>query len=384
MLLLMCITEKEETKMSILDGHVVLDGERRNNNNINHNNNGGNNKKRNNQNRQNRRFDSGELGFSKSSYLPEGEYNDLSEESNEPRNDQRAETIFEFCELFTSNVDNYRSLQDIMIDKFPDAIEFIKSYYSPKNNPMFQDALNKLIKLMCTSQFADTLMSVLESKEWEEDGTYIKIWDSIGFGLSLALETNHERMHSGVIKKYAFKIIPRMYKSEINDLCIKTGVTKDLANDLIIAIPIPSTDWNGANLDAFYIRFLDKMLIHAEDNADILNWEVQGMLYDSVFGKSKTALKVIGKYLASSYKVDSESEVVIAVFEEFKKMIYSKLDNYDISDIEYVISFVARNRAENPDKKTIFDSISASAYDNVRKALLSVVNSNDEYKKSLA
>lgn len=380
--------------MGILDGKFVPDDGRNNGsrNGGNDNNNRGNNKNRNKNKkrnrdefRQRRNFsDGGDYNFHRSSYLNDDDDNDY--EDNRPNNeehDRRADSIYEFCNNFTDNVDNYKSLQDIIIEDFPDVIPYIKQYYNVKNSPKFQDALNKLILIICTDKFSKALISILEARAWEGD-VYNNIWDSIGFGVSVALETNHERMHSDTIRMYVTRMIPRLYKTEINELRTQTGVTGDLALDLIIAIPIGPNDWNGATIDAFYERFLDKMLIHAEDNMDILNWEVQGMLYEKFFGKTKTALKVIGKYLTTKAVSESDNVVVNAVYEEFQKMLYSKLDKYDISDIEYVMSFVAKKRQENPDDIIIYNSVKASQYENVRKGLMSLMDRVPATMKYLA
>lgn len=378
--------------MSILDGQVVLDGEVRRGNNRGGNNNGnGNFKKGNKRNyrNDNRSYGSKYYAFSKSSYLPDDVKAEIAEEEaaeeNEQLTDDRADAINSFCDSFTDNIQNYRSLQDVIIDQLPDVIGYVKYYYGNKNNSIFIDALNRLITTMCTTPFANTLGSVLESGVWVDDGTYDKIWSSIAFGLSVALETSYERMHSDTVRKYAASILPRMWKPEINDVTVQAGVTKDLALDLFIAIPLEENDWNGANIDAFYHRFLDKMIIHAEDNMDVLNWEVQGILYDRMFGKgSKTALKIIGKYLVSDEITEFDSDVISAVYDDFKKMLYSKLDKYDIGDIEYVFRFVAKYRKEHPDNKIMFNSVVASEWENVRKGLLSVMDKDRETMNYLA
>ena len=370
--------------MSILNGEVVLDGEVGGNHNKKK---GNGNKNRNNRN-DNRSYGSGYYAFAKSSYLPEDVREEIQVEEEDDavnQNDDRADAINDFCDTFTENINNYRSLQDIITDQLPEVIGYVKYYYGVKNKPVFIDALNRLIKTMSTTPFANTLGSVLESNLWTDDGTYDNIWSSIAFALSVALETSYDRMHTDVVRKYATSILPRMWKPEINDITVQTGVTKDLALDLFIAIPMANdSEWNGANIDAFYHRFLDKMIIHAEDNMDVLNWEVQGMLYDRIFGKGKTALKVIGKYLASDEIKDIDSEVGSAVYEQFKKMLYAKLDRYDIREIEYVFTFVAKYVKEHPDCSIIFDSVTASKSENVRKGLLSVMDKDPEAMKYLA
>lgn len=371
--------------MSILNGDVVLDGEttgRNNRNNKKNNRVGRNNGGRNNG---SRRYEDSYSEFGRSSYLPDDMRTESYEDDNDDyRGDERVDSIINFCDSFADNIQNYKNLQDIVTDDFPDIIGYVRSYYSNKNRVQFIDALNKLIKTMCTTPFANVLTRVLENGIWAEDDTYDRIWASVAFGLSIALETSHDRMHSEVIRKYATVVLPRMWKPEITEIASQTGVTKDLALDMFIAIPMANDEWSGANIDAFYHRFLEKIMIHAEDNMDVLNWEVQGMLYDRIFGKNKTALKVIGKYLTSESITGIDSDVEEAVYNDFKKMLYSKLDAYDIKDIEYVFSFVAKYAKENSDKDIIFDPVIASNYENVRKGLLSVMDKNPDTMKYLA
>ena len=376
--------------MSLLDGKVTLDGERGGNNNRQNNNRGGNNNR---YDKKPRRYNEGGYQFSHSSYLTDemrDEYEQEDNQEQEVQRDKRADEINEFVDNFTDNSQDFRKLIDIIADDLPDVVRHIRSYYNPKNNPQFIDANNRLIKLAGTSNFCKALAKVLEGGYWQEDGVYDRCFRNVAFLLSTALETAYERMHTDVVRKYATDILPRMWKPEITEITTQTGITKDLALDLIIAIPMMGAEWNGSTIDAFYARFLDKMLIHAEDNMDVLNWEVQGMLYDRFFNKdgknTKTGLKVIGKYLTSEPKKEDEldSEVVVAVYNDFKKMLYSKLDTYDIKDISYVFKFVAGFRKDNEDKETIFTANDISNFENVRKGLLQTMDDDKETMSYLA
>ena len=390
--------------MSLLDGKVLLDGERSND----RQNNGGHNNRQ--ERRNNRRMvvhdnirrgynqgNNGNYSFSHSSYLPEDMQEQIEEEQEQQENkrqenDRRADAMNDFVDEFTGTQD-FRKLREIMTDMLPDAVRHIKGYYNPNNNKMYVDAVNRLIGVAGTTVFSKALSKVLEEGDWAEDGTYDRIWRNVAFLVSTALETAYSRMHTDVVRKYATEILPRMWKPEINEITMETGVTKDLALDLIIAIPMVGSEWNGSNIDAFYGRFLDKMMIHAEDNMDILNWEVQGMLYDRFFGNGKkgngkTALKVIGKYLVSAPKTEAElkeaGEVATAIYKEFLKMLYKKLDAYDIKDISYVFRFVADYRKDNPDADTTFNAADVKDYENVRKGLLNVMDTDKDKMEFLA
>lgn len=385
--------------MSIMNGKAELDR----GGNSGGNNNGGGNGRNNNQNqRRNSRNDrfrnSGdgngrsfndeerEYRFMSSSYLnDEARAAIESETEAQPvKADQRATEIYDFLDEFQKSIDDFRQCKDVVIDRFPDIVKYVRSYYSQKNGPAFNDAVNKLVLCISTTNFANILLHILEHGDWEDGEVYDKCWRNIAFALSIALETAHNRMHGSVIAKYATDILPRMWRPEIQDISRTTGVTRDLALDLIIAIPMIDSDWNSANIDAFYPRFLDKMLIHAEDNMDVLNWEVQGMLYKKFFGNGKEALRVIGKYLTSEPREGLDSEVERAVYTEFVKMLYSKLDEYDIKDIAYVFRYVAKVRKETDNAKSIFNSKEAAAWDNVKKGLLQVMDQDKDSMNYLA
>jgi hypothetical protein len=384
--------------MSLFDGKASIDfdqigGNRNRGNNNRRNNNGGNNGNNrpgqgNNGNRK-RGYDNSGYQFTRSSYLTDEIRESMKngndqQETKVPEKDSRADAINAFCEDFTSNSQDFKRMRDVVIEEFPDAVRHVRNYYNPKNNPLYVDAVNRLIKIVCTTQFANALANILEAGIWSEDNTYNQCWRSIAFALSTALETRYEAMHGDTVRKYATEILPRMWKPEINEIVEETGVTKDLALDLIIAIPMVGAEWNGSNIDAFYGRFLTKMLEHAEDNMDVLNYEVQGMLYTKFFGSAKVALKVIGKYLVSEPLSAFESDVQEAVYKDFIKMLYTKLDKFDIKDIAYVFKYVSGYKKENSNAKTIFIATDTTAYDNVRKGLLQALDEDSESMKYLA
>lgn len=392
--------------MSILTGGPVILANESNGNNNRGGNGGKKNRDRNNRNNGGNNNDFGrsyedadtDYALMGSTYVPDdireelmngrstkGGHTEQQSGKQENKRDKRAEAILDFCDTFQDNVNDYRSMQEHVIAEFPGVVGYLRSYYNNDANPAFIDAENRLIKLMSTTQFANVLCSVLQNGDWNDDGTYAKIWRSIAFALSVALETSHERMHAKVIQKYAVDILPRMWKPEINEMVRECGITKDLALDLTIAIPMVGGNWNGSSMDALYMRFLDKMLDHAENNMDVLNYEVQGMLYDKLFGtKNKTALNIIGKYLVSEPVKDLSGEVTQAVYKEFIKMLYTKLDDYDTGDIAYVFRYIAKCRKENPNKDTIFSSTDVKPYENVRKGMMTVLDEDKDAMDYLA
>lgn len=370
--------------MGILDGNAVLSRDNGNNNR------GGDKKQNNNRNRGNngssRKFEKERYGFSRSSYLPDGvaEKTEEMPKKETREQDKRAVDLYEFCDKFAENNSNYRALQDIMYEDLPEVIGYMNSYYKSHLSEELVDAMNKFVLTAATTQFVSALHSTLVSGSWMDDGTYDKIWRSLAFTISIVLETSHERMHEDAITKYVQEILPRMWAPEISEIVRETGVTKDLALDLIIAIPMIGAEWNGANIDTFFRRFLDKMMTHSEDNMDILNHEVQGMLYERFFGKSKTALKVIGKYLVSEPIETFNSMIEEAVYKDFVKMLYEKLDRYDTNEIEYVFNFVAKYRKEHENAKVIYSADQATEFDNVKKGLLATMDDDKDTIKYLA
>lgn len=318
---------------------------------------------------------------SKSSYLPTEEKQNVDQKSNEPDVDKRADEINDFCEKFLSCDRNYRVLQDVIRYDFPEVINYVKYYYGAQNKPVFISALNRFINVICTTTFANTLSNVLDSGVWESE--YESIWQGIAFGISLALETNYDRMHTDTIKKYVNVILPRIWKPEIDDIMSVIPVTSDLILDLFIAIPIANDDKvSNANIDAFYYRFLDKMLIHAEDNIQTLNWEIQTRLFNRMFGKKKTSNKVVGRYLAQAlYDENTLSKPQRAVYKDFMKLIFTKLNNLDIEDIENTLAFAFNTVDETNIDIPMFSEIDVEIYENVNTALNSLIKKQPNFSK---
>lgn len=316
-------------------------------------------------------------------------YDNAAAEKKPAKLDETTIELGEFCDVFVTS--DYRQSNAMVRDDLPDLIRAMRFYYSKNASDEKVAILNKFIKICCTSKFVNSLATVLDSRVWLDDGTWDEIWRDMVFSISIALETNYERMHTDVVKKYVRDILPRIWQPEISDIARRTGVTRDLALDLLIAIPMMnSKNWTNTSISVFYDRFLDKMLIHAEDNMDILNWEIQGILFDMFFDKrNSTNIKVIGRYLVTERMEQSGDTIKDAVYNEFIKMLYAKLDGFDIKEISWCLDFVANEfkRLDDEGKKPvspIFSFTECKKYSNVMKGLADVIDRNNNAGRYLA
>lgn len=328
----------------------------------------------------------------RSSYLDDSMDDSNSSNERKPAKlDQRTIELDEFCDAFASTTD-YRQIRTMVQDDLPEVIKAMNYYYSNNSFDEKTAILNKFVKIVCTSKFANALASVMDSRVWLDDGTWDDIWMSVATSISIALETNYERMHSDVVRSYVRDMLPRIWQPEITDIARRTGVTRDLALDLLIAIPMVNAGkkWSNTTIGVYYDRFVDKMLVHADDNMDILNWEIQGILFDIFFdNKNQTNLKVIGRYLAGPRIQPTGETVKDAVYNEFIKMLYNKLNEFDIKEIGWCLEFVANNlqaldiagkKLENP----VFSFAECKKYDNVMKGLADAVDRNEAAATYLA
>lgn len=390
-------------KMGLMDGHYEMAYSKRgNNNNYNQNQNqnqstglaqalkkgNGNNKK---PDRSRKIGEKSNYSFGKSSYMPNGfEDDDNEQQQNNDQIRKQIENLGSFIQDFYDNVDNYQELKGIIQDDLPEVVSVMTYYYTKYNSKKQLQIMNDFVKLIGTSNFAKVFAKIFESRIWLEDCTWDNMWQAVAFSLSIALETNHERMNSDVVRKYVRDILPRIWGPEIENITKQCGVTKDLALDLLIAIPlIGEKYWNNASIEALYSRFLDKMLIHADDNMDVLNWEIQGRLFQTFFGSSSVAKKVIGKYMSTMDIPESGETVKDAVYKEFIKMIYSKLDRYDIKDITFVLSYVASSikrldEAGQDIKHLVFSFDRCKRFTNIMKGISCTIEENPDMGKYLA
>lgn len=303
-------------------------------------------------------------------------------ESNQIKRDKKdANFINEFVEDFRDSINNYNTMYGLVVDNAPTLFSILKGYYRVKMDDSLVDAMNALINVICIKPFSQMLKKALESEVWELDGRYETCWRDIVFGLSLVLNTSYLKMNDDVVDRYVNTILVRMLNAEITQLVNKTGIKQDLALDLYIALPF--INWSNHVLDEYYGQFREKILIHAEDNADILDAEIQEKLFRTFFGQSNTLIKVIGKYFSDPIITEHQEYIQTAVDQEFITMLYNILDQQDIGTIEYCLQYVVNKRKELDTTDTLFDCSVASNYKNVKKALLRMLDKNQENKKYL-
>lgn len=296
---------------------------------------------------------------------------------------------YEFMENFLNDYDSALSSMNQQKELIHDCIiplaRITTNYYNNKYSDV-RGTMDSVFQIMTTEIFAKSLLAVLkqcirDGNDW--DDTFSE-WDTdyetVGYMISILLGTKRASMTLEVEDLYKRAIGAGIYKEEINAIIKKTHVTEELATDLMLRNPIVADHMKDFHIATFYQSFLASMILHAEDNVEILDRETQGKLFKFLYGDSKVAAKIIGKYLSQPEKTDLGA-IEKMIYTEFKCMLYDKLNQMDISMIEYILGYIVKQKQELGDVKIIFEFDTAAEYPNLNRALMHYIQEDKDAKK---
>lgn len=290
------------------------------------------------------------------------------------RVDELGYYLSEFVDVFKENINNPDDRRSIISDYFEDWTEALSNYFNPRFNDIVAE-MNDALDLLSTQVFATSLDGALNNGI-EAFDTH---WDKLVASISILLEVSSGKMKEDTIVIYAYTIIRRILKKEIDLLISSYDITEELALDLYIAIPMKPENIEHYQINSLVSKFREKMLLHAENNIDILDAKLQATLFKQFFGDY--TLKCIGQAL-SLEPITSEDQFVTSVNNEFIQMIYSELNSNDIDQIKFVMNYLIKRKKQNPQIKRIFNITVATKFDNIKKAILLIVSedeSNSDY-----
>lgn len=283
------------------------------------------------------------------------------------------------------------SIVDVIDDYIAAVCCIMKDYYEPRFNGILKE-MNDVIEIMTTKLFITSLYKAMDNDLIDD---WRGIWNDVARTISIVLDTSHTKMQDEVVNICVNDILSSelVWKMDIDKLMRNTGIMKELATQLVIDIPVLEEDFTDATLNLFAPKFLDIILRYAEDNADVLMKNVQYEIMTTFFGKDKIALKVIGKYLDVDVNTVPAGVTEDIILDEFYDMIYEFLDDYDIKDIEFVLTYLAKREKarirecenkgiENTYIKT-FDRKHAEEYSNINKAVRNIDRNKPELSEYL-
>lgn len=290
------------------------------------------------------------------------------------------EVLSGFASSIQKNVDKPSEIKSIIEESFDDVAAAMKYYYDSRMEDCLPE-MNKVLDIMSTNQFANILLSVLKQNSFED---WEEMWKDVALLISILLETSAAKMKEGTVQIYVTDILSSsgMWKTEIDQMVNTLGITEELATDLVIGLPVKAEDMTDLLMRSTYRSFLEAIIENAEDNIEILNNQTQRKLFEFFFnenGKSgKLASKIIGRYLADE-DLEGLTSAESLIYGEFKQMLLTKLDSYDVQNIVFVIKYIVEQK-KHGNKNMVFDVTKASEYDTIRKAIVQVM-SNDETTK---
>lgn len=299
------------------------------------------------------------------------------EETKVDKLEEQRNILNSFIEEYVKTAKSSGSIVDVIDDFLEDVCGILKDYYEPRYNDITQE-MNECIEIMTTKSFMSSLFKAMDNDLIEN---WRSIWNDVARTLSIVLDTSHVKMQDETVSICVDDILASefIWKMDIDKLMRKTGILKPLATQLVIGIPVLEEDFTDATLNLFAPKLLRIILDYAEENVDVLMKNTQYEIMTAFFGNEKVALKVIGKYLDANAQDQPDDETSSIILDEFYDMIYEFLDDYDIKEIEFVLSFLAKrekarikeceNRGIENTYIRVFDRKHTAEYPNIEKAV---------------
>lgn len=288
----------------------------------------------------------------------------------------------DFVTDYTANKTNVTELYNLLRNDFPAIAEIISNKYFNKKYVDIVPTMNAVIKLMTTKVFATSLLSTIKDGAFElEDIKY-----DFGKLISMVLRTSNSKMVDSTMAAYVEIMADHLYNIEMKQLQ-ELGLSDEAATDVVIGIPKLMTQMTENDLKYSVGEFIGIILEHCDTTINTMDAESQKKLFYTIFPQIKYQTnKAVGKCFIADELDLGKDEKRAALYNEYVKMLYMILDEQDIQDIEYVLSFVYKTTKANDDANKaaiLFNGKVAVEYDNIAKALKDFVENNKDSKEIL-
>lgn len=322
---------------------------------------------------------------------------DLREETDGNMDDRREEIThveeYEYMEDFLDAYlrddvkTSFGKQKELIYEHIINLGAIISNYFNPKYRDILPE-MELVMQVMVTDIFSRAFYNVLVDciREGNDpEGLFVN-WDEdysvVGMMVSILIGTRRQDMTEETETLYMTKIAKGIWNEEIRQLTQNAHITEELATDLILRTPIDPQQMKDYHIEAFYPGFLESILLHAEDNIEVLDRATQGKIFRFIYGKGKNAAKVVGRNLSDPEKDGLESMEKM-VYTEFKTMLYETLNTFDIGIIKFVLKFIVGRKKDNPSVKLVFDFDTAVEHPNINKALQSYIAEDRDAKDCL-
>lgn len=286
--------------------------------------------------------------------------------------------VNDFVGFYPRYISDPLKRRELIVDFLPYILRLMENYYDNKWSE-HRPLMNKILEITQTRKFALDLQTILTDEVYDD---YAEDWNLFAQLISLTIAICNEEMKEETIVVYTLEILKRMWETEIKELVKEYGVTEKLALDLFMTIPKLPKDMQNHDLNRLTKAFLDRMILHAETNIDVLDGETQAGLMKFMFSEkdneeSNLYVKVLGRFLNLPYK-EPQGKWQIAVYQEFVLMLYNELDNLESRDIEFVIKFIVnyRKKLQIDSKGQIFSAVTANRYQHIRTAIRKIIGND--------
>lgn len=313
---------------------------------------------------------------------------------SEPKLIHREElkTLEEFLDEYSSEEvkTSYAKQRDIIYRMAIPLCKILSNYFNPKYEDI-QGTMDTVLQIMTTDifcrAFARTLADALGDEHNDPDG-YFANWDNdyiyVGNTVATLLGTKRKVMTEETETAYVTQIAKRLWADDIKILTNQLRISEGLATDVILKTPVIPDRIANYQVELYYKGFLDSILLHADDNIEILDASTQGKLLTYLYGNGKNLCKVLGKFLADVPRDTTDfSGVEKLIYGAFKEMLYTRLNGFDIGDIKFVLKYIVNQKKGHPDQAIVFSIDDAADYTNINRALQSYIGDDKDAKDCL-
>ena len=297
------------------------------------------------------------------SFLNSNNGNDRQTPKKQPSYKANAQTLNEFVKECQDNAKDIRNLKAIIADNI---MNVANAAFAIEKSDDKSDitALNKTLAVFGLGAIPKTVKMLISSNiiDISDEDSESKMSYLIS---RILIALNDIGVEDDIIECY-ISIFECINKSNITMLTSDTGITSDLALDMVLSFPIAPSQMDPVFTAKNYTKFLMRIMDHVEENQSVLNSETIGKIFEFMFGsnitKGKVANNIIGKYLGNKPTIfDKDPEATI--YREFVKFLYETLNSYDDDSIRKVLNFVKKQRTNG--NVTLFDEDDAKSFENI-------------------
>ncbi|MMZ42352.1 hypothetical protein D1872_38730 [compost metagenome] len=263
-----------------------------------------------------------------------------------------------------------------------DYIPLIVEFYTRQGHKR-QDEVKQLFDRMEDKKFLKNLMRIL--KTLEENPVDLALTTVI----SDFLTSRGNKLDEEFIDGYT-NAVTKLLKERTKYVVEKTGISKDLAQELLVIVPEPEVTVEGRFVPLYVSKVLNKLYgLSRDERVNLGDSKTIKKIVKALFGKDEienVALIILMEYRDKHSRFTDEQKVVWGQLTTFALDTIEKKDKADVKDIlESYVDRRIRDEKKGRDRprRIQFEAVNEEDYPKIRKAV-SKLKEKDRNAKYLA